>query len=724
MLPPPPSDAVVRQFPLPLPQLYRKAANAASPLDRYLTAYCFWEAGLKSLAAVAVAECVRRGPLDATVSAKLAQLARPALGHWRGYLDLVSHVAKVAGAGTFADTRLALTRSHKDAPAAARLFATLKQFLDFGHLSGGAAPNTVTVADLFDLLVRLRNKEQGHGAPGQLQQAYYERFAADLLPGVFECFARLPLLTAWRTVYVHDVRHEACGWRVTAYDLTGPEVRLLPSVVLPATTDRARVPFSGRVYAGPTPAADDSTCGLGADVCCLHPLAVFDFGRGEFGFLNGPPRTHYLSYTTNLPIVSEALAAEQEQFLSAFPLPAPAEAVAPVRLQLAAEMSDLVEALRAAVSGAGLSAADIHAAFRRAAPDLPAVERVRDPAEAADAYARHLTRAALQPDGSAPVLAFARALAADIAAPLAEPVAAATAAAAVQVGETTATVPALPAARPHYLTIEIAPRATARGRYMVSAWLGADGAPPVRLAAGSKRLGRADLPDELRRLKRAADAETADPRLLHVEVVLPRELIAEGVDRWTVEAEEGWTTEVGAEHPVVIRAGDRYAKSQNRAGRMDALRVRGEALTACRQLTPIAGLPVPAGSGFLLPVADGTSGRGLRARLLDDRAVVCAVLADPPAETGEPGDLFDALLSLGMPMIAWPRCPVARAPLEGLLGGTPLDELPRELRARRGEAVDADDAHPGRHMTVLWDAHDRPPPGCTAEPLREPKRQA
>ena len=57
-------EDVVRRLPLPLAQLYRRAHNAKTPLERHLTAYYLWKAGLKLLGSVAVVVYAERGEPD------------------------------------------------------------------------------------------------------------------------------------------------------------------------------------------------------------------------------------------------------------------------------------------------------------------------------------------------------------------------------------------------------------------------------------------------------------------------------------------------------------------------------------------------------------------------------------------------------------------------------------------------------------------------------------
>jgi hypothetical protein len=59
-----PDDLLLARLPLPLAQLYSRAHNARTALDRHLTAYYLWEASLKLLASVCVVEYARLGHPD------------------------------------------------------------------------------------------------------------------------------------------------------------------------------------------------------------------------------------------------------------------------------------------------------------------------------------------------------------------------------------------------------------------------------------------------------------------------------------------------------------------------------------------------------------------------------------------------------------------------------------------------------------------------------------
>src|SRR5690349_7959220 len=75
-------ETLAQRLPLPLAQLYRRALNAKTALERHLTAYYLWEAGLKLLACSAVVELARRPAADPLLTERLQSLARPSLGHW------------------------------------------------------------------------------------------------------------------------------------------------------------------------------------------------------------------------------------------------------------------------------------------------------------------------------------------------------------------------------------------------------------------------------------------------------------------------------------------------------------------------------------------------------------------------------------------------------------------------------------------------------------------
>src|SRR5205823_5999825 len=118
-------------LPLPLAQLYRRAHNAKTPLERHLAAYYLWEAALKLLASVAVVTYAERGEPDPKVAERLARLARPTLGHWWEFVRLLVPILAETGDESFAPVRdLVLGRTRDDLPRAAGLDAALCKIMD------------------------------------------------------------------------------------------------------------------------------------------------------------------------------------------------------------------------------------------------------------------------------------------------------------------------------------------------------------------------------------------------------------------------------------------------------------------------------------------------------------------------------------------------------------------------------------------------------------------
>src|SRR5262249_53785344 len=75
-------DERLLRLPLPLAQLYRRALNAKSALERHQAGYYLWEAALKLLASVAVVEYAEHPEPDPELAERLENLARPSVGHW------------------------------------------------------------------------------------------------------------------------------------------------------------------------------------------------------------------------------------------------------------------------------------------------------------------------------------------------------------------------------------------------------------------------------------------------------------------------------------------------------------------------------------------------------------------------------------------------------------------------------------------------------------------
>jgi serine/threonine protein kinase len=302
-----PDEALPARLPLPLAQLYRRAHNAKSAVERHIAAYYLWEAALKLLTSVAVVEYAERGGAAPDVADRLKNLARPAVGHWWELARLLVPALADAGDADYARLRdRLLGRPATDCPRAAGLDALLREVLE--NKSG--ARNTVQFTELFHRLVALRNDELGHGAAGQRPPAYYERSAPALLAGVAEALGRLDVLAGRSLVFVADVRRLASGeWLVERLNLSGGELWRLESLTV-AEADAARLPRPGRLYLhGPDPASWRS----------LHPLVLFDADAEQVFFLNArvrKKRAEYLCYTSGQVVKRDELGQEQRELLA------------------------------------------------------------------------------------------------------------------------------------------------------------------------------------------------------------------------------------------------------------------------------------------------------------------------------------------------------------------------------------------------------------------------
>jgi hypothetical protein len=305
-------EELIRRLPMPLAQLYHSAHSAKTSLERYLTAYFFWEVALKLLSAVAVVEYAQLGRQDPQLADRLKNLARPALGHWWEILRLLTPVLADAGDEGFRAVRdLLLGKARHDLPRAAGLDVALHQALEGGP---GGARGTVRLSELFDRLVRFRNKEMGHGAPGRHKGDFYERLGQALLAGVGELLGHLDVLAGRRLWYVANVSRLPSGqWQIERYELKGETGRLLEPLAW-AGAEVTRLPCPGRLYLAP-PEPGGALKALRP----LHPLVVFDAETEEVLFLNarrGKQRTEYLCYSSGRVLDREELAAQHQEVLA------------------------------------------------------------------------------------------------------------------------------------------------------------------------------------------------------------------------------------------------------------------------------------------------------------------------------------------------------------------------------------------------------------------------
>jgi serine/threonine protein kinase/WD40 repeat protein len=294
-------EVLLRRLPLPLAQLYRRAHNAKTALERHQAAFYLWEAALKLLGSVAAAECAELGGQAPWLQSRLKVLARPSVGQWwevvRTLLPVAAEASSTGKSSLSSARDLLLGRTRDDMPRAAGLDGALCEVLSLG---GGGPRATVRLSELFDHLVHYRDRVLGHGAAGQQQRDFYERMGWTLLLGVSEVLGRLDLLGGRRLIATGDVRRlPAGGWLAERYELLGESARRLETLEIPEA-DIQRLPRPQRVYLEPSP--PPATGGW----LSLPPLVLYDHESGEFVFFGasrGRGRAEYLSYASG--VVSE-----------------------------------------------------------------------------------------------------------------------------------------------------------------------------------------------------------------------------------------------------------------------------------------------------------------------------------------------------------------------------------------------------------------------------------
>jgi len=300
-------DNLKRRLPLPLAQLYLRAHNAKTPLDRHLTSYYLWEAACKLFSSIVVVGYVELGKADDEATKKLQNLARPSVGHWWEFIRTIGpRLVDQNVTGFKAIIDLLLGRTRDDLPRCAGLDAALREAIEGTR----GARSTVRLTELFDRLVQYRNRELGHGAAGQRGIDFYDKMARAIQMGVTELLGRIDVLVGRRLVYVSDVaRLPGGGWRVELLDLGGERAQRIAPLDLPEETS-ARLPHPQRVYLINSD---------GTELWSLHPLLIFEPETEEVLFLNarrGKERTEYLCYTTGRTLSREKLGSEHRELLA------------------------------------------------------------------------------------------------------------------------------------------------------------------------------------------------------------------------------------------------------------------------------------------------------------------------------------------------------------------------------------------------------------------------
>src|SRR6266540_3862816 len=236
-------ENLMGRLPLPIAQLYRRAHNAKSSLERHQAACYLWEASLKLLASVAIAESWHAG-FQKQAGELLKDLVRPSLGHWWKFVRGLVPLLAGSGDRPFQEVCSLLDSSRDDLPRAAGLDALLLEVLQLG----GGERSTVRLSELFDRLAGYCDGEREHGADRQRSFEFYDRLGGTLLSGVGEILLRLDFLAGRCLLYIDDVRRQESGdWLVERYHLIGESSRRIESQVIPGP-DGVRLPRPRRLY--------------------------------------------------------------------------------------------------------------------------------------------------------------------------------------------------------------------------------------------------------------------------------------------------------------------------------------------------------------------------------------------------------------------------------------------------------------------------------------------
>jgi nucleoside phosphorylase len=253
------------------------------------------------------------------------------------------------------------------------------------------------------------------------------------------------------------------------------------------------------------------------------------------------------------------------------------------------------------------------------------------------------------------------------------------------------------------LVIQIVPDGIDRERCVISYWI------QYRSGAWRPEPGGDPRPTLLSRAEAVVESavrhaetawrETSDQ--VAVEFLLPTQLLHLAVEWWRIELESAAPSPLCLDYPVVVRSLDRM-----RAG------YRHRAWT--RRWNALWHDP-PAHHLYWGRAGDaGTDVTHWNTRLRDDGAVTSVVLSASPQDEAGRVEL-ELALGAGVPVILWDRRERLQEEtvelIKDLTRGHP-DELPTRLHRLRANAAKTpgreQQAHPGRHLALLWDDPYRP----------------
>ncbi|MHC5543754.1 protein kinase domain-containing protein, partial [Singulisphaera rosea] len=185
---------------------------------------------------------------------------------------------------------------------------------------------TVRLADLFDRVIRYRNRELGQGATGIRLGEFYEAMGRTMLVGIAELLDRVDVLAGRRLVYIDEIRLQKSGnFLIDRYLLAGESARRLESLERLASDPDSGHYRPGQVYAVRSelaPQTDDTSSSLPTEhppPSKLSPLVVYEPKLDDILFLNARrtrQRCEYLCYTTGMHEERAELEGEHRQLLA------------------------------------------------------------------------------------------------------------------------------------------------------------------------------------------------------------------------------------------------------------------------------------------------------------------------------------------------------------------------------------------------------------------------
>ena len=311
-------EELLGRLPLPLAQLYRRARNAKSAIDRHHNAYYLAEAALKLAACARIGAALAAG-LDprAPLARSLGDLALPSVGHWVGFLRAGSQHLRDRP-----DAALLPFASPDDRLLAPAALPAVRAFAERAAASGEGETPAVAgevardgsrqgILGFFTLIAAYRNQVFGHGA--QRLPAFYEELGPLLLDAASEVLREECLFGGLTLAVARSIQDPSGSGAIEWQGLEG-----LGGLTL-ATAKVGAEPAAGpRAVAGQV-----HFVGPGARVP-LHPLIMYQEDRSErerVAFLNrvvmqrlgasrrGPVeevrRVEYLDYATGDLLLDE-----------------------------------------------------------------------------------------------------------------------------------------------------------------------------------------------------------------------------------------------------------------------------------------------------------------------------------------------------------------------------------------------------------------------------------